>query len=159
MKLQSQVCSLEPAKQLKALGVKQESYFYWIANSTNTFRLSKPKAWKQNGRVEHVSAFSVAELLELIPHHIRVTAIDEQYNSFRFRFEKGIWCKEKNVDLNNLKMKEFYSANYYCDTTSEEMAWVYHPLTSHKSDENPANAIAAIFKSIAPIRTFNPRSR
>ena len=33
MKIESQVCSLELAKKLKELGVKQESLYYWCENS------------------------------------------------------------------------------------------------------------------------------
>ncbi len=67
MKLEQQVCSLELAKRLKELGVKQESYFRHV-------RLSdKPdltEDWyildrKPTDYLEIVSAFTVAELWEL----------------------------------------------------------------------------------------------
>jgi len=36
MKLEDQVCSLELAKRLKDLGMKQESLWYWIPNWNGT---------------------------------------------------------------------------------------------------------------------------
>ena len=67
MKLEQQVCSLELAKKLKELGVKQESLWWWkpflnakseevkwiISNNTSSF--GKP-----------ISAFTVAELGEML---------------------------------------------------------------------------------------------
>ena len=72
MKLEDQVCNLELAKRLKELGVKQESLFYWKHNTDSP-----------NGKIDewhlvhygepynvdspyHVSAFTVAELGEMI---------------------------------------------------------------------------------------------
>jgi len=77
MKLEQQVCSLELAKRLKELGVKQESYFRHV-------RLSdKPdltEDWyildrKPTDYLEIVSAFTVAELGELLPN---IVMKDEQ---------------------------------------------------------------------------------
>jgi hypothetical protein len=71
MKLQQQVCTLESAKRLKELGVKQESYFYWqVPNSGNLenkedgveiVHYPTGKFW------DYYSAFTVAELGELLP--------------------------------------------------------------------------------------------
>lgn len=78
MKIQDQVVSLELAKRLKELGVKQESYFHWVkkdkkANGglptyyhlSNEFSLehSISRLWIE----DKISAFGVAELLELLP--------------------------------------------------------------------------------------------
>ena len=70
MKLEQQVVSLELAKQLKELGVKQDSLFYWDTDYENgrvifpnyEVRELMPKL---NNRV---SAFTVAELGEMLPN-------------------------------------------------------------------------------------------
>ena len=78
MNLEQQVCSLELAKKLKELGVKQDSifdwvfgfdankgkkdYFLWLMSPYNRENLKWP---------EQYSAFTVAELGEMLPkgHH------------------------------------------------------------------------------------------
>ena len=67
MKLENQVCSLDLAKRLKELGVKQESLFRWTQLSGRFpifVKESKefPAAWDDG-----VSAFTVAELGEMLP--------------------------------------------------------------------------------------------
>jgi hypothetical protein len=57
MKLKDQLVSLDLAKRLKELGVKQESYFYF-----GDCIISQ----------EHYSAFSVAELGEMLPEYIEI---------------------------------------------------------------------------------------
>ena len=72
MKLENQVCSLELAKKLKELGVKQESFFCWAhpwepytyTADKSRFILTEPS--KLNIR-EGISAFNVAELGEMLP--------------------------------------------------------------------------------------------
>ncbi len=72
MKLEDQVCSLELAKKLKELGVKQESLFSWLY-------IEKTKKWRLVASSEElevrsfyvgkelISAFTVAELGEMLP--------------------------------------------------------------------------------------------
>src|ERR1700704_1122897 len=75
MKLENQVCSLDLARRLKELGVKQESLFYWWKYT------GKPEQWMVNtinklfrepgiGYTMHwtmeFSAFTVAELGEIM---------------------------------------------------------------------------------------------
>lgn len=77
MKLANQVVSLELAKRLKELGVKQESYFYWIYTdgvlpdgtrdkivAGNTLGDSH---WELGGEQDTYSAYTVAELGEMLP--------------------------------------------------------------------------------------------
>ena len=68
MKLEQQVCSLDLARRLKEMGVKQKSLFYW--------RLELPAAvevWtvelgnEELGFHNIYSAFTVAELGEMLP--------------------------------------------------------------------------------------------
>jgi len=40
MKLKDQICSLELARELKKLGVKQESLFYWVISLTTNYHIS-----------------------------------------------------------------------------------------------------------------------
>lgn len=51
LKLEQQVCSLESAKRLKELGVRQESLFYWDEYSklktTNTWNGNKPNGGRE----------------------------------------------------------------------------------------------------------------
>lgn len=79
MKLQDQVTNLELSKKLKELGVKQESQFYWHRPIDGN---GKPNGkyfvnWKEandfcdDDSHDHkpVSAFTVAELGELLPQN------------------------------------------------------------------------------------------
>lgn len=74
MKLEDQVCSLELAKRLKELGVKQKtSYFTWIVydhpDLGTELAVSDDVIWRAKEE-HHYSAFSVAELGEMLPREI-----------------------------------------------------------------------------------------
>lgn len=74
MKLEEQVCSIDIAKRLKELGVSQESVFYW----RKTLSLKKPFEifYRQSltpSLDEDYSAFTVAELGEILPPHSMIT--------------------------------------------------------------------------------------
>lgn len=80
MKLEDQVCSLEYAKKLKELGVKQESCFYWSKpfDSNNYYTGDKleisSSLWLQYNDMEEAkvySAFTVAELGKMLPKKIK----------------------------------------------------------------------------------------
>ena len=73
MKLESQVCSLELAKRLKELGVKQESLFWYSINPRPKSERTETEleayltnGWEEDNygfrRGENVSCFTVAEL-------------------------------------------------------------------------------------------------
>ena len=68
MNLEQQVCSLELAKKLKVLGVRQESAFYWWDPSFGNDRwkiLFNEHSMELDS--ERISAFTVAELGEMLP--------------------------------------------------------------------------------------------
>jgi hypothetical protein len=72
MTLESQVCSLDLAKRLKELGVKQESCFDWVEIDDDYWILMgrKQKKFKEMAdslKDTCISAFTVAELLKEIP--------------------------------------------------------------------------------------------
>lgn len=61
MKLEDQVCSLDLAKRLKELGVKQGSHFWWRYTSDMSDTMLLDRKW-ESSHFEFVSAFTVAEL-------------------------------------------------------------------------------------------------
>ena len=67
--LEQQVCSLELAKRLKELGVKQESLFHWQPSyyDRKTMVVVAENAEDWSDDVESYSAFTVAELGEMLP--------------------------------------------------------------------------------------------
>ena len=71
MTVEQQVCSLELAKRLKKLRVKQESLFYWyLGNGSNEpVILTSPEGEMMSRRAYEVAAFTVAELGEMLPMH------------------------------------------------------------------------------------------
>lgn len=71
MQIEKQVVSLELAKRLKELGVKQESYFNWLVASDGA-RLMKNPVLSTYKYFEQFSAFTVAELGEMLPPEIIV---------------------------------------------------------------------------------------
>jgi len=84
MTLEDQVCSLELAKKLKELGVRQKSAFYWTEREIVFGGYGTRKVELERREGERVSAFTVAELGEMLPLH----------KLFQKRFEKGgsIYC-------------------------------------------------------------------
>lgn len=96
MKLEEQVVSLELAKKLKELGVKQESEFVWM-------KILKPhEHWElcESDRPcvnlkEDIRAFTVAELGEMLPRRIQI-------GEAVYWFQSGMnadefWCEYHNV--------------------------------------------------------------
>lgn len=93
MKLENQVVSLNLAKRLKELGVKQESLFYhwateieqdglaWWNVSEKEPRKGKPvRAYLDSvGRPSVLSAFTVAELGEMLPKNVYTVKDDEGF--------------------------------------------------------------------------------
>jgi hypothetical protein len=85
MTLEKQVCSLDLAKRLKELGVKQESEYEWEQERSDGkayLKTSGIRGCRRCGAiingfprpritVEHYAAFSVAELGELLPYEIK----------------------------------------------------------------------------------------
>lgn len=70
MILEQQVCSLDLAKRLKELGVRQESLFWWgYQGDCTMLRIDKESfPEKDNGGLVPCSAFTVAELGEMLPN-------------------------------------------------------------------------------------------
>ena len=142
MKLESQVVSLDLAKRLKELGVKQESYAYWqfvidkwqLTTSADYAYLNSPSqaGW------ESYSAFTVAELLDLLPPWI----IDERTNINPHPFcmltlietEKDLWtCKYLDHDDNYSLHSE-----YGCTEATSALAKMVIYLLENKLVQLPA---------------------
>lgn len=72
MELEDQVCSLELAKRLKELGIKQESLFFWYCDESrdDVSILNRDESFVFGGVGYFTSkfpAFTVAELGEMLP--------------------------------------------------------------------------------------------
>lgn len=76
LELEKQVCSLELARKLKELGVKQESLFYWTNDSLRGWELRRDgesfenSPWSPCFEDGDLSAFTVAELGKMLPQGI-----------------------------------------------------------------------------------------
>lgn len=97
MKLEQQVCSLELAKRLKELGVKQDSAFYWVSFEAHDYILNQevPGSLKERNFLlpsddsrlknypafsNNFSAFTVAELGEILPFGFDSHKVEEHTN-------------------------------------------------------------------------------
>lgn len=69
--LEKQCVSLDLAKRLKELGVKQESYIKWIPSAEKNPVPTSGYEYEEGGYSdeEQFAAFTVAELSELLPPH------------------------------------------------------------------------------------------
>lgn len=75
MELEKQCASLEPSKKLSELGVPQNSFFYWVVFVDGqapfiVFIKGQAEDYQRQG-AEIFSAFTVAELGEILPHKIQ----------------------------------------------------------------------------------------
>lgn len=132
MKIEDQVCSLELAKKLEKLRVRQESYFVWPKRPHDEYELLHFNA-KSTYKDNYFSAFTSAELGELLPNSILLSKA-EPFNHFRIKINKFISVPKKDVLVNN------WIINYECDTTSEPL--LFTKLTKNIYDPNLANAMA-----------------
>jgi hypothetical protein len=89
MKLENQVVSLELARQLKNLGVEQESLFWWNNSYQDMKGDASASAWEisyappQSKTLRRYAAFTVAELGEMLP--------SKSENWQTAQYETGIW--------------------------------------------------------------------
>lgn len=79
MQLEDQVVSLEYAKRLKELGVKQESLFYWKELQGNWCIDYCNKPWEEFNE-RWCSAFTIAELGEMLPWSFEIMKCEEYYS-------------------------------------------------------------------------------
>lgn len=93
MNIESQVTSLELSKRLKELGVKQESLFYWELLPAHESTSGKEEWTLEYGKnhSDTFSAFTVAELGNLLPYMIQDIEFDEVFLHFR-KDEDGWNC-------------------------------------------------------------------
>lgn len=107
MKPEEIVCTLQQAKELKALGVKQDSYFYWGASPFkgeheevyNIDRLQLP--WNhQYIKRDYISAFTSEELGKLIQKHgVFCVSSPESCEDY---WEIGFSQKDSKLDYYNV---------------------------------------------------------
>ena len=106
LELEKQVCSLESAKRLKELGVKQESLFYWykrecklskgfhlIGCGNSVMTIHGSLCFKPDNNDIVYSAYTVAELGELLP--------EDCYTIKRIKrssIDVGFYCKSIGND-------------------------------------------------------------
>ncbi len=93
MKLENQVCNLKLAKELKELGVEQESLFCWleiIEEPKYTEVISSKLREKYLGPfTKFVNAFTVAELGEMLPDQIDNGFEDPDFIKFDYNVTKN----------------------------------------------------------------------
>lgn len=70
MEPEKQVITLSQAKRLKELGVKQESLFYWVGIPEKIVDLEKAQKYFPYSEDITFSAFTVAELGEMLPEKL-----------------------------------------------------------------------------------------
>jgi hypothetical protein len=107
MKLEDQVVSLELAKELKELGVKQESLFYWITQENKSFI---SYGVYHNPEHRHCSSFTVAELGEMIGNGWEDWDIDRNDRGngevwwipewYDYDSEEEVWMPQKTLMAN-----------------------------------------------------------
>jgi len=135
MKSEDLVCSLELAKKLDELGVKQKSLFYWtysnmFGNETHYLQYFEPieGGYDEEAMVDDIPAYTVAELGEML-------------NNISFYY-KGSHRLERHFTYKNLHISFNQPKKYwFCYITNDGG---YTHVDSQSRDENLANALAKL---------------
>lgn len=117
MNLYEQVCSLELAKKLKELKVKQKSYFWWVNDVRNDSNAKGFFIDLKDTKPEHMqcwSAFTVSELSQMLPkkissdsatqrdHYLIISKFDDWHVSYSDPNQPPLfYCIDDNL-ANNL---------------------------------------------------------
>lgn len=137
MNITDQVCSLELAKRLKELGVKQESIFVWEYYDDKCYAvkfISYAVMPDNYNKAQLYSAFTVAELGEIFPSY----------------FEKITNDKFKIFNFIQWKIGNKYMINYYSsypislanENTNADLHVRYHISNEHFIELKEADARA-----------------
>lgn len=133
MTLEQQVCSLESAKRLKELGVKQESLFWWNVYASGGTYHPVIEVFKGFAGVDWaVSAFTVAEVGEMLPAD---HSDYEQKKSIKLHYKKDGGWYAVYKELVNEPMKypaELYHHDEWSDTEAEARAKMLIYLLENK---------------------------
>jgi hypothetical protein len=124
MKLEQQVTSLEISKRLKELGVKQESLFDWVDIDDNEYLLMgrKQKEFDEmdtGGKYECISAFTVAELGEMLLEGIDYYKMNGKYHSWYETGDNGQMFIENTEANARGKMLIYLLENKLINLTKE----------------------------------------
>lgn len=113
MNLESQVVSLELAKRLKELGVKQDSLFLWEHHDDSCYGIKyKPFAVMPDfyNKFKLYSAFTVAELCELLPKEI---ASSNKYHPYELNIKWELhYSDNQQWHITYIKYDELDSLDY-----------------------------------------------
>lgn len=155
MQLENQCTSLQLSKELKEAGVPQESLFYWRLSYHISEQLEEGVVVKREGifgdyRIEYypkprystadlkwnemdlskldqteVSAFTVAELGEMLPQTIRGNEMNFELNIWK---DRGEWCvcywwDEDTRRLSDMKFNIYQSKNL-ADAMAETLLYL-----------------------------------
>jgi hypothetical protein len=127
MNIEDQVCSFVLSNRLKELGVKQDSYFYWhypiYGKETLEWEITDHTKISTFRKDMHFSAFTVAELGEMLPAYGNIDG-----NISNINFSKYIIPVGKKIGEIN------YSCDYWIDKGH------YRGLGKGCYDTNEANA-------------------
>lgn len=144
MNLEQQCISLDLAKRLKELKIPQKSLFKW-SYYEKTDAMTNAYFWI----VKHLSsaideneysAFTAAELLQLLPYHI-TSKEPEPFNSYRLYISGSVIVKNPEcIDPVRIHIVNYLGDTYTVDMTQNTLLG-HRYLTKNLWDENPANAL------------------
>lgn len=132
MNLKEQVCSLELAKRLKELGVKQKSLFYWDickyddGDGKEDFIIDLLFQENIIGGIRnfYISAFTVAELGEILTScEMNDKKVGAPYSYRRTKNDNKWWCMAQDWMVQPEREDEkHYALRKYSSTTSDTEA-------------------------------------
>lgn len=123
MQLEKQVCSLDLAKRLKELGVKQESLFYRVKSNIAEGWFYHMWNSPMNDVEEKVSAFTVAELGEMLPMEIWSEHRDTDY-LWCWKSLKHYSCGYGILDDNNIDYMTICDAETEADARAKMLIYL-----------------------------------
>lgn len=120
MKLEDQVVSLELAKKLKELGVKQESLFHWT--ETHIPYIEWVVKYNPQGLFQTLSAFTVAELGEMLPNIVQTGDTLSQPVTGKSNNKPGYGCSL--IDANRVTTHSLHQAETEADARAKMLIYL-----------------------------------
>jgi len=121
MKLESQVVSLDLAKRLKELGVKQESVFQWVLLGGHNPPVVRYEYGSAYHALVEASAFTVAELGEILPLDV-----------YTVKDKKGFYCWSDREWTNEEGLFDDHLDPIHADTEADARAKILIYLLENK---------------------------